>query len=82
MKIQAFPLQYQGEKRIGIRPLGFDHAFPALMKKVPGSRWTPDEKCWHIPYRKEAYKELKRLFGEGQVVVSEKRPVVPQPEKK
>ena len=49
MKIQVFPLIYEGKKRIGIRPLGFDKAFPALMKKIPGSRWTPEEKCWHIP---------------------------------
>jgi hypothetical protein len=74
MKIQVFPLQYQNDKRIGIRPLGFDKAFPVLMKKVPGIRWTPDVKCWHIPYHKKAYAELKRLFGEGQVIVLQERP--------
>ena len=74
MKIQVFPLQYQGEKRIGIRPIGFDCAFPALMKKIAGSRWAPDEKCWHLPYQKDAYLELKRLFGEGQVIVLQQRP--------
>jgi hypothetical protein len=74
MKIQVFPLELGGKKRIGIRPLGFDKAFPGLMKQILGSRWTPGEKCWHIPYSKEAYAELKRIFGEGQVIVLQERP--------
>lgn len=76
MKIQVFPLQYRRERRIGIRPLGFDKAFPGLMKQIPGSRWTPDERCWHIPYQGKAYAELKRLFGVGQIVVLHERPRV------
>lgn len=75
MKIQVFPLNYEGQKRIGIHPLGFDQSFPTLMKKNPGNRWTPNEKCWHIPYQQQAYAELKRLFGEGQVIVLQQRPL-------
>ena len=67
MKIQVFPLQFRNQKRIGIKPMGFDKTFPALMKQIPGSRWTPDQRCWHIPYEKQAYAQLKRLFGEGQI---------------
>jgi site-specific recombinase XerD len=74
MRIEVFPIQVQYVRRIGIRPLGFDPAFPGLMKQIPGSRWTPDERCWHIPYSGKAYAELKRLFGAGQVVVLEERP--------
>ena len=77
MKIQVFPLQYQREQRIGIRPLGFDKAFPGLMKQIPGSRWTPEERCWHIPYQSEAYAALKRLFGAGQIIVLKERPSYP-----
>ncbi len=68
MRIQTFPLQYQGQRRIGIAPMGYDKAFPAMMKQIPGSRWTPEEKCWHIPYEKTAYATLKRIFGEGQIL--------------
>lgn len=68
MKIQVFPLEVEGAKRIGIKPLGFDQAFPGMMKQIKGSRWTPAVRCWHIPYDKVAYDHLKRLFGEGQVV--------------
>ena len=73
MKLQVFPLIYEGQKRIGIQPLGFDRDFPTLMKKITGNRWTPNEKCWHIPYHKKAYAELKRLFGEGQIIVLQQR---------
>ena len=82
MKIQIFPLDFEGVKRIGIRPLGFERSFPSLMKKIPGSRWTPKEKCWHIPYSKQSYDELKRrLFGEGQIIALKTRPV-PSPANK
>lgn len=76
MKIQVFPLQFRGERRIGIQPMGFDRAFPEMMKQIPGSRWTPDERCWHIPYQIETYTQLKRLFGEGQIEVVKDRPKV------
>ena len=82
MKIQVFPLMYENQKRIGIRPLGFDQSFPTLMKKIPGNRWTPNEKCWHIPYQQEAYAKLKRLFGEGQVIVLQQRPLPSTKKKK
>ena len=66
MKIKVFPLLYDGKKRIGIQPLGFDPSFPTLMKQIPGSRWTPDEKCWHIPYQQEAYEVLNIKAGKGK----------------
>lgn len=69
MNIQLFPIIFENHRRIGIRPTSFDRSFPNLMKRIPGSRWTPDHRCWHIPYEKEAYAKLKQIFGEGQIVV-------------
>ena len=74
MKIRIFPLEVANTRRIGIQPLGFDKTFPTLMKQLAGSRWTPEERCWHIPYEKEAFAALKRMFGEAQVVVSQTSP--------
>ena len=34
MKLQVFPIQYKGATRIGINPLGFDRAFPSMMKQI------------------------------------------------
>jgi integrase/recombinase XerD len=79
MKIQLFPLQFQGKRRIGIKPLGFDKRFPSMMKQIPGSRWTPEERCWHIPYDPASYAVLKRLFGEGQILRTEKQAIFPPP---
>lgn len=70
MKIQIFPLTYSGQRRIGVKVLGFDRAFPGLMKQIPGSRWTKEERCWHIPYQSQNYAALRRIFGEGQVIIS------------
>jgi site-specific recombinase XerD len=75
MKLQVFPIQYKGATRIGINPLGFDRAFPSMMKQIKGNLWTPDLGCWHIPYCKEAYAELKRLFGEQQIISLKERPI-------
>lgn len=75
MKIQVFPVQHKGETRIGVNPLGFDKAFPGMMKQIRGSLWTPELSCWHISYNKEAYGELKRLFGEGQIIPLKERPI-------
>ncbi|MEM9721880.1 MAG: site-specific integrase [Bacteroidota bacterium] len=74
MKLSIFPLEFESQRRIGIKPHGFDKAFPLTMKKIPGSRWTPDHRCWHIPYTKEAYKVLKQQFGPSQISVLEAKP--------
>lgn len=61
--------------------MGYDKAFPAMMKQIPGSRWTPEEKCWHIPYEKTAYATLKRIFGEGQILTRTDTPTPPLSQK-
>lgn len=69
MEIQIYPFTYQSQDRIAIRPLGYDKTFPQMMKQIPGSRWTPDGRCWHIPYDKVAYARLKEVFGADQVSI-------------
>ena len=75
MKLQIFPIQQSNQKRIGINPHGFDKAFPALMNRISGSRWSNTERCWHIPYHKNAYHELLEIFGKGQIVILKEKPV-------
>ena len=74
MRIQVFALKWQGQDRIGIRPLGYDTTFPSMMKTVEGSRWTPDVKWWHIPYSPQSYKQLQEVFGLGQIEVRKSLP--------
>lgn len=74
MRIQVFPLKWQGQERIGIRPLGYDSAFPSMMKAIAGSRWTPDLRFWHIPYSPQAYKHLQQVFGIGHIQIQKHPP--------
>lgn len=74
MKIQVFPLQHFKDQRIGVQPMRFDKAFPELMKGIAGSRWTPDVRCWHIPYNKRSYAVLKNIFGEDAIVILKQKP--------
>ncbi|MEL7120450.1 MAG: tyrosine-type recombinase/integrase [Bacteroidota bacterium] len=71
MKINVFPLVYEGEKRIGVKPQGFDKAFPGMMKSIKGSRWTPDVRHWHIPYTPNCYSQLQKVFGVEHIKVLE-----------
>jgi site-specific recombinase XerD len=53
-------MELRGEKRIRL-----DFVFHPIVKQkikaLPGARWHPEEKCWHIPYEAEAYKALQKL---------------------
>ena len=69
MRLHIFPVQFEGQQRIGIKPLGFNPDFPQQMRTIPGSRWTPQENCWHIPYIRSAYKRLKALFGVNNLII-------------
>jgi len=44
-----------------------------MMKQIPGSRWTPEERCWHIPYDVSAYSRLKQVFGIEHIAVVESK---------
>ena len=70
MILHVFPLEEEGHRRIGIRPQVFFPALPERMKQIPGGRWSPELRCWHIPYEASAYAALKRLFGEAVVVAT------------
>jgi site-specific recombinase XerD len=34
----------------------------ALLRQIPDTRWSKTLKTWHIPYTKEAYEQLEKLF--------------------
>ncbi len=76
MKIQVFPIYYANEKRIGVKPLGFDRIFPVSMKKIKGSLWSSKEHCWHIPYSTSAFEQLKYLFGSQHILSLNKKPII------
>lgn len=76
MKVLLFPLEFEGQKRIGVKILGFEKDFPILMKQIPGSLWTPKENCWHFPYDKKTYARFKKVFQQAQIQELKKVPIL------
>ena len=71
MKLVVFPLIFENKKRLGVKNLEFDQQFPGLMKQVPGSRWTPREKCWHFPHNRKCYDAFTQIFEGVKIVEKE-----------
>ena len=67
MRLVLFPIIFENRKRLGVKNLEYDKDFPKLMKQVPGSRWTPQEKCWHFPYHKKSYEAFRLVFKEVEI---------------
>jgi site-specific recombinase XerD len=87
MKIQIAPASFENKNLIAVRIEGFDAAFPATMRQIAGAYWSPEAKAWLIPYKKEVYADLKRLFGQENITIfkegfadiqSETRPPAPE----
>lgn len=68
MKIQIAPATYENKDCIAVRIEGFDANFPPTMRQIAGARWIPEQKAWLVPYNKSAYADLKRLFGQGNIL--------------
>jgi integrase/recombinase XerD len=68
MLLHIYPLSMEDTKRIGVTNSEFDPVFPIKMKQINGSRWTPEQKCWHIPYTKEAWETFEHVF-EGHTII-------------
>jgi hypothetical protein len=46
---------------------GFDGTFPAKMKQITGARWSPGQRCCHIPYTPETWEQFKGVFPNYEV---------------
>ena len=49
----------------------YDQAQTAKVRSIPDARWSRTLKAWHIPYSKEAFAQLKELFPEMEILISE-----------
>lgn len=69
MKCFIFVLASGGEKRIWIQTEGYHPSFPDRMKRIPGARWSPEHKRWHIPYSPESWRYLTDVFDPEELVM-------------
>ncbi len=70
MEIQAALIEVENAKRIAVRNQAYDPDIPGKMKQIVGARWSPEHKCWHLPYASESWEQFKRLFSEAQIIIS------------
>jgi len=56
-------ITFNGEFRIRV-DFPYNQETIAKIRGVEGARWSRNLKAWHIPYKKEAFDQLKRLFPE------------------
>ena len=63
LKITASKTTHRHELRIRV-DFQYNAQATALLRQIPDTRWSRTMKCWHVPYTKEAFEQLKELFPE------------------
>lgn len=77
-KVIISPLQHQGEKRIKV-VLPYEKAYIEKIKQIKGRKWSRTHGCWHLPYNKNSWKQIKDAFGD--VLEVEKEDIVESKER-
>lgn len=53
----------------------YNAALSTQIKQIAGAAWSKSMGAWHIPYTKEAFEQLKKLFSELEIVKEGKKDV-------
>ena len=59
-------IYHRGAFRIGLF-IGFDADLKNKARSI-GAQWSQTKKCWHVLYNKSNYNEIKRVFGEVEII--------------
>ena len=76
--MKATKIIHKNEIRIKV-DFPFDSKIATSLKQIKDTRWSKSLKAWHIPYSKEAFGELKKIFPE--VEYQNKKQKTPEKEK-
>ena len=68
--MKATKITLQQELRIRV-DFPYDSLKVQQIKTIPDARWSNSLKAWHIPYTKEAFNLLKRLFPQVEIETKE-----------
>jgi integrase/recombinase XerD len=68
MQLIVHPYHFEGQTRIGVQMAGYDPALPVLMKQVPGARWSPVHRHWHLPRTTEVWQAFKAVFSDHEII--------------
>ncbi len=64
-KITIKPGLIEGKERLKLY-FDYDKEVIELIKTIPGERWQPGERCWHVSVLAGPVEKLNRLF-EGKL---------------
>lgn len=78
MKIICFPLVFQAEDRIGLRPEKYDVNCNDLIKQIGQAVWNPESKCWHIPKDIKHWKRCQELLNLHELIIVKDNPTSPE----
>ena len=59
--MKATKIIHRNETRIRV-DIPYDKELVSKLRQIPDARWSKTMKAWHIPYTKEAFGQLKKLF--------------------
>ena len=62
-------ITHKNELRIRVE-FPYDAATTAQLRQIPDTRWSQSLKCWHVPYTKEVFEQLKALFPDVEYETS------------
>lgn len=78
--MKATKITLQQEPRIRV-DFTYDPVKVQQIKTISGARWSNNFKAWHIPYTKEAFNQLKKLFPDVEIeVIKENHQIEKRPE--
>lgn len=60
-------IKHYNEDRIKVL-LPNEADFREKIKSIKGRKWSATKNCWHVPYSKQAFAELKAIFGELEII--------------
>ena len=62
-------IEHRGATRIKVQFEKNAHIYSQI-KSIKGRRWSQSKKCWHLPYSKQSFENLKNVFGTKNLVFS------------
>ena len=76
MKISK--ITHRNEVRIRV-DFPYNAASTTLLRQIQGTQWSKTLKCWHIPYTKEAFAQLKAMFPDVEYETTTPRKETSEP---
>ncbi len=70
--INVSKITHRGEPRIRIQ-FKKNAELIRKVKSIEGRKWSQTKMCWHLPYSKESFENLRMVFGDNQLIFAKKK---------